>query len=78
LARGARQLVVHEALDTTVWPAYCSWFTPMTNMGASFEGAEITTCNTFGTDRARGGECRDAAGVQTGDCVKSRVVSDLV
>src|SRR4030065_227167 len=35
LATGARQLVVHEAAETMVWPAYFSWFTPSTNLGAS-------------------------------------------
>ena len=37
LAKGARQLVVHEALDTT-WSLsglYLSSLTPMTNMGAA-------------------------------------------
>src|SRR5215468_6271066 len=44
LARGARQLVVQEALETTVISfRYLLWLTPMTNMGASFEGAVITT-----------------------------------
>merc|ERR1719318_2051815 len=44
LARGARQLVVQEALDTTcMLGSYLSLFTPMTNMGASADGAEITT-----------------------------------
>src|SRR5215470_8738736 len=44
LARGARQPVVQEALETTVISfRYRSWLTPMTNMGASFEGAVITT-----------------------------------
>ncbi len=44
-ARGARQLVVQEALDT-MWSLaglyFCS-FTPMTYMGASAEGAEMIT-----------------------------------
>src|SRR5215471_19152096 len=40
LARGAKQLVVQEALETTVISfRYSLWLTPMTNMGASFEGA---------------------------------------
>src|SRR5215472_10543395 len=44
LARGARQFVVQEAFETTVISfRYSSWLTPMTNMGASFEGAVITT-----------------------------------
>ena len=44
LARGARQLVVQEALDTTVISlVYLSWLTPITNMGASELGAEMTT-----------------------------------
>src|SRR5215472_781627 len=44
LARGARQLVVQEALEITVISfRYSLWLTPMTNMGASFEGAVITT-----------------------------------
>mmetsp|Transcript_5817 Transcript_5817/g.16591 ORF Transcript_5817/g.16591 Transcript_5817/m.16591 type:complete len:268 (+) Transcript_5817:209-1012(+) len=43
LARGAKQLVVHEALEKTVCPLYWVLFTPITNMGASAEGAEMTT-----------------------------------
>jgi len=44
-ARGARQLVVQEALETMLsfTGSYFSSFTPMTNMGASAEGAEMTT-----------------------------------
>lgn len=44
LATGARQLVVQDALDTTAMSGvYLSWFTPITNIGASPEGAEMTT-----------------------------------
>merc|ERR1740131_817112 len=45
LARGAKQLVVQDALLTMVMEegSYLSWFTPITNMGASGEGAETTT-----------------------------------
>merc|ERR1712181_58949 len=44
LPRGARQLVVQEALETTFrLGSYFSWFTPITNMGASADGAEMTT-----------------------------------
>merc|ERR1719408_1020400 len=44
LASGARQLVVHDALDSTVMSfVYLVWFTPMTNIGASAEGAEMMT-----------------------------------
>lgn len=44
LTSGARQLVVHEALLTTVRSfVYFSSLTPITNMGASAEGAEMTT-----------------------------------
>mmetsp|Transcript_75114 Transcript_75114/g.170098 ORF Transcript_75114/g.170098 Transcript_75114/m.170098 type:complete len:211 (-) Transcript_75114:366-998(-) len=45
LASGARQLVVHEALDTTVRSlVYFSWLTPMTNIGTpSLGGAEMMT-----------------------------------
>mmetsp|Transcript_11105 Transcript_11105/g.23536 ORF Transcript_11105/g.23536 Transcript_11105/m.23536 type:complete len:244 (-) Transcript_11105:238-969(-) len=43
LARGARQLVVQEALEKIVSPLYLSLLTPMTNIGASAEGAEMTT-----------------------------------
>merc|ERR1719393_1199030 len=44
LASGARQLVVHEALDSTLTSlVYLVWLTPMTNMGASAEGAEMMT-----------------------------------
>ena len=46
LAIGAKQLVVQEALDTTsmVLLSYLSLFTPITNMGASLDGALMTTC----------------------------------
>merc|ERR1719461_379586 len=44
LARGAKQLVVQEALDmTSMSGVYELSLTPMTNIGASAEGAEITT-----------------------------------
>ena len=37
-------MVVHDALETTVSAAVAfSWFTPITNIGASAEGAEIIT-----------------------------------
>jgi PREDICTED: similar to hCG2019757 len=43
-ARGAKQFVVQEALETIVSVAFADlWFTPITNIGASAEGAEITT-----------------------------------
>ena len=41
-ARGARQLVVQEALLTILRElSHFSWFTPIRNMGASAEGAEM-------------------------------------
>merc|ERR1719486_1897030 len=44
LASGARQLVVHEALDSTLMSlVYDVWLTPITNIGASAEGAEMMT-----------------------------------
>ena len=44
LARGAKQLVVQEALEMTVYlESYASKLTPQTNMGASAEGAEMIT-----------------------------------
>merc|ERR1719198_2709898 len=44
LESGPRQLVVHDALDSTLTSAvYLVWFTPITNMGASAEGAEMMT-----------------------------------
>merc|ERR1711890_85773 len=44
LARGARQLVVQLALETTFWPvSYFSWLTPITYIGASADGAEMIT-----------------------------------
>ena len=48
LANGAKQLVVQEALDTTsiLLLSYFFSFTPITNMGASAEGAEMITCTT--------------------------------
>ena len=42
-ANGARQLVVHDAFETIVCPAYSASLTPITNIGASPDGAEITT-----------------------------------
>merc|ERR1719453_1253633 len=42
-ASGARQLVVHDAFDTIVSPLYLLSLTPITNMGASPDGAEMTT-----------------------------------
>ncbi len=44
LANGAKQLVVHDAFDTMVSDGLTSiWFTPITNIGAVLDGAEITT-----------------------------------
>ena len=46
LAIGARQLVVHEAFEITLWFAgsYLSWFTPITIvMSSSVAGAEMIT-----------------------------------
>ncbi|XP_063135744.1 glyceraldehyde-3-phosphate dehydrogenase-like isoform X2 [Rattus norvegicus] len=44
LARGAKQLVVQDALLTILRAlSYFSWFTPITNMGAPTEGAEMMT-----------------------------------
>merc|ERR1719379_780174 len=44
LASGPRQLVVHDALESTLMSlVYLVWLTPMTNMGASAEGAEMMT-----------------------------------
>merc|ERR1719379_2230040 len=41
LARGPRQLVVHDALDSTLMSlVYDLWLTPITNIGASADGAE--------------------------------------
>lgn len=42
-ATGAKQLVVHEAFETTfISDLYSLWLTPITKMGASsFGGAEI-------------------------------------
>ena len=42
--QGARQFVVQDALEIAVMSLrYPSWLTLITNMGASFEGAVITT-----------------------------------
>lgn len=39
LASGAKQLVVHDALDTTsISGLYAVWFTPITNMGVASLG----------------------------------------
>merc|ERR1712083_219266 len=44
LASGARQLVVQDALDKTLTSlVYAVWFTDMTNIGASADGAEMMT-----------------------------------
>src|SRR5690606_31808002 len=44
LATGARQLVVHEALEMMASPLYLAWFTPYTNIGvASLDGADMIT-----------------------------------
>ena len=45
LTSGARQLVVHDALDTmsSLDGSYFSSLTPITNMGASDDGAVMTT-----------------------------------
>ena len=45
LASGARQLVVHDALETTSMEdgSYLSSLTPITNIGASADGAEMIT-----------------------------------
>ena len=44
LASGARQLVVHEALETmSMLASYSRWFTPITNIGASGDGCDTTT-----------------------------------
>merc|ERR1719159_1518654 len=43
LARGPRQLVVHEAFERMSASLYSVWLTPMTYMGASAEGAEMMT-----------------------------------
>jgi len=48
LAKGARQLVVHEALETT-WSLsglYLSSFTPITNMGAACGKLCVSICVT--------------------------------
>merc|ERR1719472_472661 len=43
-ASGARQLVVHDAFERTLMSlVYFVWLTPITNMGASAEGAEMIT-----------------------------------
>jgi hypothetical protein len=44
LGWGAKQLVVQDAFLTILRElSYFSWFTPITNMGASAEGAEMMT-----------------------------------
>src|SRR5258705_8097107 len=44
LATGARQLVVHDALEMIACPAYDLSFTPNTNIGvSSFDGADMMT-----------------------------------
>ena len=63
MTSGARQLVVQEALDTTfmeVW--YSVWLTPITNMGASADGAEMITFLAL---------CLDAASMEVNTPVDS-------
>merc|ERR1719181_507670 len=44
LASGPRQLVVQEAFERTLTSlVYVVWLTPITNIGASAEGAEMMT-----------------------------------
>merc|ERR1719201_323632 len=44
LARGPRQLVVHDALERMLMSfVYVVWLTPITNIGASADGAEMIT-----------------------------------
>merc|ERR1719486_1731174 len=44
LASGPRQLVVHEAFESTLMLfSYVVWLTPITNIGASADGAEMMT-----------------------------------
>lgn len=44
LARGVKQLVVQGALLTILRDlSYSSWFTPITNMGTTAQGAEMMT-----------------------------------
>merc|ERR1719201_3219498 len=42
-ASGARQLVVHDALERIFSLSYFMWLTDITNIGASAEGAEMMT-----------------------------------
>ena len=43
-ARGAKQFVVQDALEIMfISGVYVSLFTPITNIGASFDGADIIT-----------------------------------
>lgn len=46
LAKGAKQFVVHDAFETTsmLLLSYFFSLTPITNIGASADGAEMTTC----------------------------------
>jgi hypothetical protein len=61
---GARQLVVQLALLTmSIDDLYSSWLTPMTNMGASGEGALMITCS--GQGRRQAGQ---EAGRQASPC----------
>merc|ERR1719191_1648985 len=44
LASGPRQLVVHDALERMLMSlVYVVWLTPITNIGASADGAEMMT-----------------------------------
>ena len=57
LGRGAKQLAVQETLLTIFMAlSYLSWFTPITNMGASTEGAEMMTLLALPFSLLHGGE----------------------
>ena len=56
---------MQEALDTMsmLLASYFSWLTPITNMGASLEGAEMMTCSR-GAGREVGGRQGGARGAR--------------
>ena len=64
LAIGARQLVVHEALEMIASPLYFVWFTPKTNIGvSSFDGADRIDLLRAGIEvLLRGGLVEEQAG----------------
>ena len=67
-ARGARQLVVQEALDTmsSFFGSYFSSFTPITNMGASAGATVAERMRKHATELGRPHSVRSEAELRSG------------